>query len=67
MLMIQSHRESVLLDETLLEFSKEDRKELTQMAETYKATSSKERQAALLSFFSESARVKIPAVWLVQI
>ncbi|KAI8439689.1 hypothetical protein MSG28_013383 [Choristoneura fumiferana] len=55
-------RESVLLDETLLEFSKEDRKELTQMAEAYKTKSSTERHAALLTFFSESARVKIPAV-----
>ncbi|KAI8434797.1 hypothetical protein MSG28_003308 [Choristoneura fumiferana] len=55
-------RESVLLDETLLEFSKEDRKELTQMAEAYKSKSSTERHAALLTFFSESARVKIPAV-----
>lgn len=58
-------RETVLLDQTLLQFSKEDQQGLSQMAETYKSTKASDRHAALLTFFSESARAKIPALWLV--
>ncbi|CAG4956251.1 unnamed protein product [Parnassius apollo] len=55
-------RETVLLDQSLLQFTKEDQKGLSQMAETYKSTKSTERHAALITFFSESAKVKIPAI-----
>ncbi|KOB69516.1 Uncharacterized protein OBRU01_16729, partial [Operophtera brumata] len=55
-------RETVLLDHTLLQFSKEDEQGLSQMAETYKSTRASDRHAALLTFFSESARAKIPAI-----
>ncbi|XP_063626142.1 SWI/SNF-related matrix-associated actin-dependent regulator of chromatin subfamily A-like protein 1 [Cydia splendana] len=58
----QKTRESVLLDETLLEFTKEDKTGLTQMAESYRSCRASERHTALLNFFSESARVKIPAI-----
>ncbi|XP_063386918.1 SWI/SNF-related matrix-associated actin-dependent regulator of chromatin subfamily A-like protein 1 [Cydia fagiglandana] len=58
----QKTRESVLLDETLLEFTKEDKTGLTQMAESYRSSRASERHTALLNFFSESARVKIPAI-----
>ncbi|CAH2044140.1 unnamed protein product, partial [Iphiclides podalirius] len=55
-------RESVLLDQSLLQFTQEERKGLSQMAETLRGSRSSERHAALLTFFSESARAKIPAV-----
>ncbi|KAI5637782.1 hepA-related protein (HARP) domain-containing protein [Phthorimaea operculella] len=55
-------RESVILDSTLLEFTKEDHEELSQMAKKYKTTKSAEKHTALINFFSESARVKIPAI-----
>lgn len=57
-------RETVLLDRSLLQFSKEQEQGLSQMAKAYQATGARtsDRQAALLTFFSESARVKIPAI-----
>ncbi|CAH4029910.1 unnamed protein product [Pieris brassicae] len=55
-------RESILLDASLLEFTKEEQKGLSQMAEAFKKSKSSERHAALLSFFSESAKIKIPAI-----
>ncbi|XP_061718834.1 SWI/SNF-related matrix-associated actin-dependent regulator of chromatin subfamily A-like protein 1 isoform X2 [Cydia pomonella] len=58
----QKTRESVILDETLLEFSKEDKTGLSQMAESYRSCRASERHTALLNFFSESSRVKIPAI-----
>ncbi|CAH2246264.1 jg3712 [Pararge aegeria aegeria] len=55
-------RESVILDQSLLQFSTEDERGLSQMAEHYKSTKSSEKHAALITFFSESATVKIPAI-----
>ncbi|CAF4878713.1 unnamed protein product [Pieris macdunnoughi] len=55
-------RESILLDASLLEFTKEEQKGLSQMAEAYKKSKSSERHAALLTFFCESAKIKIPAI-----
>lgn len=55
-------RESVLLDETILKFDKEDEKGLSQMAEVYKSSKSTDRHSALITFFAESAKVKIPAI-----
>ncbi|KAL0821998.1 hypothetical protein ABMA28_005384 [Loxostege sticticalis] len=55
-------RETVLLDQTLLHFSKEEQQGLSQMAEAYKTKTSTEKHAALVTYFSESARVKIPAI-----
>ncbi|XP_041982252.1 SWI/SNF-related matrix-associated actin-dependent regulator of chromatin subfamily A-like protein 1 [Aricia agestis] len=52
-------RESVLLDETLLDYSAQT--QLTQMAEACR-TASSEKHAALITYFSESARFKIPPV-----
>ncbi|XP_048482179.1 SWI/SNF-related matrix-associated actin-dependent regulator of chromatin subfamily A-like protein 1 [Plutella xylostella] len=56
-----THREAVYLDQTLLQFSTQQRQELSSLAQTYTQTST-DKHAALLSFFSESARVKMPAV-----
>ncbi|XP_063829169.1 SWI/SNF-related matrix-associated actin-dependent regulator of chromatin subfamily A-like protein 1 [Ostrinia nubilalis] len=55
-------RETVLLDCTLLQFSKEEQQGLSQMAEAYNTKKSTEKHAALVTYFSESARVKIPAI-----
>ncbi|CAK1555561.1 unnamed protein product [Leptosia nina] len=55
-------RESILLDESLLEFSKENQQGLQEMAEAYKKSKSSEKHAALVTFFSESAKIKIPAI-----
>ncbi|GBP22445.1 hypothetical protein EVAR_78621_1 [Eumeta japonica] len=55
-------RESVFLNQSLLQFSTEDLTGLSQMAARYTKTKSSERHAALLTYFSESARVKIPAI-----
>ncbi|CAG9129523.1 unnamed protein product [Plutella xylostella] len=43
------------------QFSTQQRQELSSLAQTYTQTST-DKHAALLSFFSESARVKMPAV-----
>ncbi|KAG7311989.1 hypothetical protein JYU34_001430 [Plutella xylostella] len=56
-----THREAVYLDQTLLQFSTQQRQELSSLAQTYTQTAT-DKHAALLSFFSESARVKMPAV-----
>ncbi|XP_060804860.1 SWI/SNF-related matrix-associated actin-dependent regulator of chromatin subfamily A-like protein 1 [Amyelois transitella] len=58
----QKTREAVQLDESLLDFTKEERDELSQMATKYQKSNSKDRHAALITYFSETARVKIPAV-----
>lgn len=55
-------RETVLLDESLLQFSHEQQKGLSQMAESYKSSKSSDRHSALITFFSESAKAKIPAI-----
>ncbi|XP_069361268.1 SWI/SNF-related matrix-associated actin-dependent regulator of chromatin subfamily A-like protein 1 [Maniola hyperantus] len=55
-------RESVLLDHSLLQFSQEEQQGLSQMAENYKSTKSADKHAALITYFSESAKVKIPAI-----
>ncbi|XP_068617789.1 SWI/SNF-related matrix-associated actin-dependent regulator of chromatin subfamily A-like protein 1 [Battus philenor] len=55
-------RESVLLDQSLLQFTTEECKDLSRMAETYKTTRSADKHSALITFFSESAKVKIPAI-----
>ncbi|XP_023944992.2 SWI/SNF-related matrix-associated actin-dependent regulator of chromatin subfamily A-like protein 1 [Bicyclus anynana] len=55
-------RESVLLDQSLLQFSKDEQQGLSQMAAQYASSKSAERHAALITFFSESATVKIPAI-----
>ncbi|XP_072945205.1 SWI/SNF-related matrix-associated actin-dependent regulator of chromatin subfamily A-like protein 1 [Epargyreus clarus] len=53
-------RESVLLDETQLEKGEEPR--LSEMADACKRSNAADRHAALITYFSESARVKMPAV-----
>ncbi|KAG6450653.1 hypothetical protein O3G_MSEX006680 [Manduca sexta] len=55
-------REAVLLDESLMQYSSEDQEGLSQMAEAYKSSTKSEKHAALITYFSESARVKIPAI-----
>ncbi|XP_014371346.2 SWI/SNF-related matrix-associated actin-dependent regulator of chromatin subfamily A-like protein 1 isoform X1 [Papilio machaon] len=55
-------RETVLLDESLLQFSKEDQKELSEMADTWRASRPSDKHSALISYFTESARVKTPAI-----
>ncbi|XP_022822722.1 SWI/SNF-related matrix-associated actin-dependent regulator of chromatin subfamily A-like protein 1 [Spodoptera litura] len=55
-------RETVLLDPSLLDYSQDTEKGLSEMAEAYKASKSSDKHAALITYFSESAKVKIPAV-----
>ncbi|XP_050347742.1 SWI/SNF-related matrix-associated actin-dependent regulator of chromatin subfamily A-like protein 1 [Nymphalis io] len=55
-------RESVLLDHSLLQFTKEEAQGLSQMAKAFESTRSSEKHAALITYFSESAKVKIPAI-----
>ncbi|XP_075980389.1 SWI/SNF-related matrix-associated actin-dependent regulator of chromatin subfamily A-like protein 1 [Anticarsia gemmatalis] len=55
-------RESVLLDETLLQYNQEEQKGLSKMAEMYKSSTSSDKHSALITYFAESARVKIPAI-----
>ncbi|CAH0694761.1 unnamed protein product [Spodoptera exigua] len=55
-------RETVLLDQTLLDYSQDTEKNLSEMANAYKTSKSSDKQTALITYFSESAKVKIPAV-----
>ncbi|KAJ8715243.1 hypothetical protein PYW08_005224 [Mythimna loreyi] len=55
-------RETVLLDQTLLNYTQEDAKGLSEMAEAYNKSKSSDKHAALITYFSESAKVKIPAI-----
>ncbi|CAH0725522.1 unnamed protein product, partial [Brenthis ino] len=55
-------RESVYLDQNLLNYAEVDEKCLSQMAETYKKSTSTAKHAALITYFSKTAAVKIPAV-----
>ncbi|XP_026732874.1 SWI/SNF-related matrix-associated actin-dependent regulator of chromatin subfamily A-like protein 1 [Trichoplusia ni] len=55
-------RETVMLDETLLQYTGQQGKGLSDMAEAYKASRSGDKHSALITYFSESARVKIPAI-----
>ncbi|XP_026321507.1 SWI/SNF-related matrix-associated actin-dependent regulator of chromatin subfamily A-like protein 1 isoform X2 [Hyposmocoma kahamanoa] len=55
-------REAVILDQSLLDLTKEDQQGLLEMAQNYKTTKANEKHAALITFFSESAKMKIPAI-----
>ncbi|XP_047535168.1 SWI/SNF-related matrix-associated actin-dependent regulator of chromatin subfamily A-like protein 1 [Vanessa atalanta] len=55
-------RESVLLDHSLLQFTKEEAQGLSQMAKAFENTRSSDKHAALITYFSKSAEVKIPAI-----
>ncbi|XP_046969664.1 SWI/SNF-related matrix-associated actin-dependent regulator of chromatin subfamily A-like protein 1 [Vanessa cardui] len=55
-------RESVLLDQSLLQFTNEEAQGLSQMAKAYENTRSSDKHAALITYFSKSAEVKIPAI-----
>ncbi|XP_050677167.1 SWI/SNF-related matrix-associated actin-dependent regulator of chromatin subfamily A-like protein 1 isoform X2 [Leptidea sinapis] len=55
-------RESVILDRSLLQFSKDQELGLSQLARSYTTSRSSERHTALVTFFSESATIKIPAI-----
>ncbi|XP_013148259.1 PREDICTED: SWI/SNF-related matrix-associated actin-dependent regulator of chromatin subfamily A-like protein 1 isoform X2 [Papilio polytes] len=55
-------RETVLLDDALLQFSKEEQQELSQMAASCRDSRPADRHSALITYFTESARVKIPAI-----
>ncbi|XP_047032444.1 SWI/SNF-related matrix-associated actin-dependent regulator of chromatin subfamily A-like protein 1 [Helicoverpa zea] len=54
-------RETVLLDSTLLQHTDTDMG-LNDMAEAYKSSRASDKHAALITYFSESAKVKIPAI-----
>lgn len=57
-------REIVMLDVNLNQFSVEDRRSLNSLADNYnRQKKSIAKHAALLTFFSESAKIKIPSVW----
>lgn len=59
-------QEVVELDVNLKQFSKEDRQCLKALAARYNdATQKQEKHMALLQFYNESARIKVPSVWLV--
>ncbi|XP_032518835.2 SWI/SNF-related matrix-associated actin-dependent regulator of chromatin subfamily A-like protein 1 [Danaus plexippus] len=55
-------RETVILDQSLLNYSKEDQHGLTQMAEKFRNSKSSERHVAMIQYFNESAAIKTPAV-----
>lgn len=55
-------REPVMLDESLLVFDKKQRDVLTYLFNTFKKTKLNEKRAALLAYFSESAKLKVSAV-----
>lgn len=57
-------REIVMLDVNLNQFSVEDRRSLNALADNYnRQKKAGEKHAALLTFFSESSKIKIPSVW----
>ena len=57
-------QEVVTLDVNLNQFSEEDRKCLNALASKYQSQKkSAEKHALLLTFFSETAKIKIPSVW----
>lgn len=58
-------QEVVSLDVNLNQFSEEDRRCLNALAAKYRKIDQKssEKHAALLTFFAETARIKIPSVW----
>ncbi|CAH0564691.1 unnamed protein product [Brassicogethes aeneus] len=56
-------QEVVMLDVNLKQFSEQDRRCLNYLAEKYNnMTSKRDKHALLLTFFSESAKIKIPSV-----
>lgn len=57
-------QEIVHLDVNLSQFSEEDRKCLTALSARYhREKRGNEKHAALLTFFAETAKIKIPSVW----
>lgn len=56
-------RVSVILDSSLLAINEDTKNSLSAMANSYSKKKAADKHAALLTFFSESAKVKIPAVW----
>lgn len=57
-------QEIVHLDVNLSQFSEMDRRSLTALAEKYLCERRRnEKHAALLTFFAETAKIKIPSVW----
>lgn len=55
----------VTLDVNLSQLSEDDRKCLNALSQQYNRKDQKgaEKHAALLTFFAETARIKIPSVW----
>ncbi|XP_045478328.1 SWI/SNF-related matrix-associated actin-dependent regulator of chromatin subfamily A-like protein 1 [Harmonia axyridis] len=60
--MPNKNQEIIMLDVKLDQISKEDRKCLTSLADKFNSKKGKDQHAALLAFFSETARIKIPSV-----
>lgn len=59
-------QEIVHLDVNLSQFSEEDRRSLTALAAKYQSEKKgNDKHAALLTFFAETAKIKIPSVWYV--
>lgn len=57
-------QEVVTLDVKLNQFSEEDRRCLNALAARYNnEKKGNEKHAALLTFFAETAKIKIPSVW----
>lgn len=57
-------QEIVRLDVNLSQFSEEDRRSLTALATKYQNERRRnEKHAVLLTFFAETAKIKIPSVW----
>lgn len=57
-------QEIVHLDVNLSQFSDEDRRSLTALAARYQCEKRRnEKHAVLLTFFAETAKIKIPSVW----
>lgn len=57
-------QEVISLDVNLDQFSEDEKNKLTALAQDYcKVKKAQDKQAALLTFFAESAKIKIPSVW----
>lgn len=56
-------QEIITLDTNLTKFSSEDRECLIALSQKYSQNKGSGKHAILLTFFSETARIKVPSVW----
>lgn len=56
-------QEVITLNPKLEKFSSEDRKCLSDLSQKYSQNKGSKKHAVLLTFFSETAKIKVPSVW----